>query len=135
MKTYKTKTMEVEKLIWEPQYNYSKYVDKEVEYTYDSTTYLRILIGILCLFELCRRCVGLPILIVAAAFIIYALCGGLKNPDIVRRSETLVSQLFYSTTQGILSTPISTCSKFLAIVIIFGALLERTGIADFFIKI
>ena len=49
MKTYKTKTMEVEKLIWEPQYNYSEYVDKEVEYTYDSTAYLRILIGILCL--------------------------------------------------------------------------------------
>lgn len=49
MKTYKTKTMEVEELIWKPEYNYSKYVDKEVEYTYDSTAYLRILIGILCL--------------------------------------------------------------------------------------
>ena len=41
--------MEVEELIWKPEYNYSKYVDKEVEYTYDSTAYLRILIGILCL--------------------------------------------------------------------------------------
>lgn len=92
-------------------------------------------IGIACLFELCRRCVGLPILLVAAAFIIYALCGGLHNPDFIRRTETLVSQLFYSTTQGILSTPISTCSKFIAIFIIFGAFLERTGIADFFIKI
>lgn len=49
MKTYKTKKMEVEELIWKPEYNYSKYVDKEVEYTYDSTAYLRILIGILCL--------------------------------------------------------------------------------------
>ena len=49
MKTYKTKTMEVEELIWEPEYNYSKYIDKEVKYTYDSTGYLRILIGILCL--------------------------------------------------------------------------------------
>jgi hypothetical protein len=48
MKTYKTKTMEVEELIWEPEYNYSKYIDKEVKYTYDSTGYLRILIGILC---------------------------------------------------------------------------------------
>ena len=49
MKTYKTKTMEVEELIWEPEYNYSKYIDKEVKYTYDSTGYLRILIGILSL--------------------------------------------------------------------------------------
>ncbi len=92
-------------------------------------------IGILCLFELCRRCVGMPILFVATAFIIYALIWGLPNPDFTRRIETLISQLFYSTTSGILSTPINTCAKFIAIFIIFGAFLERTGIADFFIKI
>ena len=92
-------------------------------------------IGILCLFELCRRCVGLPILCVAGAFIVYAIIWGLPNPDFMRRIETLVSQLFYSTTSGILSTPINTCAKFIAIFIIFGAFLERTGIADFFIKI
>ena len=93
------------------------------------------LIGIICLFELCRRCVGLPILVVATAFIVYAIFWGLPNPDIIRRIETLISQLFYSTTAGILSTPINTCAKFIAIFIIFGAFLERTGIADFFIKI
>ena len=93
------------------------------------------LVGILCLFELCRRCVGLPILCVAGAFIIYALFWGLPNPDIMRRLQTLLSQLFYSTTAGVLSTPINTCVKFIAIFIIFGAFLERTGIADFFIKI
>ena len=92
-------------------------------------------IGILCLAELCRRCVGLPILIVAGSFIVYAIFWGLPNPDMLRRIETLVSQLFYSTTAGILSTPINTCAKFIAIFIIFGAFLERTGIADFFIKI
>ncbi len=92
-------------------------------------------IGILCLFELCRRCVGLPILVVATGFIIYAIGWGLTNPDIIRRTETLISQLFYTTTSGILSTPINTCAKFIAIFIIFGAFLERTGIADFFIKI
>ncbi|MBO5020632.1 MAG: TRAP transporter fused permease subunit [Clostridia bacterium] len=92
-------------------------------------------IGILCLFELCRRCVGLPILVVASAFIVYAIGWGLPNPDFGRRLETLISQLFYSTTSGILSTPINTCAKFIAIFIIFGAFLERTGIADFFIKI
>ena len=92
-------------------------------------------IGIVCLFELCRRCVGLPILVVAGAFIVYAIIWGLPNPDFGRRLETLVSQLFYTTTAGILSTPINTCAKFIAIFIIFGAFLERTGIADFFIKI
>ena len=92
-------------------------------------------IGVLCLLELCRRCVGMPIIIVAVAFIIYAIGWGLTNPDIMRRIEGLVGKLFYTTTSGILSVPINTCSKYIAIFIIFGAFLERTGIADFFIKI
>ena len=92
-------------------------------------------IGILCLLELCRRCVGLPIIFVAVAFIIYALTVGLTNPDFFKRLEGLIGKLFYTTTSGILSTPVNTCSKYIAIFIIFGAFLERTGIADFFIKI
>ena len=92
-------------------------------------------IGILCLLELCRRCVGLPIIIVAVAFIVYAIGWGLTNADVWRRVEGLVGKLFYTTTSGILSTPINTCSKYIAIFIIFGAFLERTGIADFFIRI
>ena len=92
-------------------------------------------IGILCLLELCRRCVGIPIIIVAGVFIVYAMGWGLTNPDMLRRLEGLVGKLFYTTTSGILSTPINTCSKFIAIFIIFGAFLERTGIADFFIQI
>ncbi len=92
-------------------------------------------IGIICLLELCRRCVGMPIIIVAVVFIIYALGWGLTNPDFFRRLEGLIGKLFYTTTSGILSTPINTCSKYIAIFIIFGAFLERTGIADFFIKI
>ena len=92
-------------------------------------------IGILCLLELCRRCVGIPIILVATVFIVYAIAWGLTNPDILRRVEGLVGKLFYTTTSGILSTPVNTCSKYIAIFIIFGAFLERTGIADFFIKI
>ncbi len=92
-------------------------------------------IGILCLLELCRRCVGMPIIIVAGVFIVYAIGWGLTNADVWRRVEGLIGKLFYTTTSGILSTPINTCSKYIAIFIIFGAFLERTGIADFFIKI
>ena len=49
------------------------------------------------------------------------------------RLNYLVRSLFYSK-EGILSTPINTCSKFIVVFIIFGAFLERTGIADFFIQ-
>ncbi len=91
------------------------------------------IVGILALAEICRRAVGLPILIVAAVFLIYALFFGLSNPDFLRRVTHLIHTLFY-TKEGILSTPINACSKFIVVFIIFGAFLERTGIADFFIK-
>lgn len=93
------------------------------------------IIGVLCLLELCRRCVGMPIIIVALGFMIYALGWGLSNPDMWRRLEGFIGKVFYTTTSGILSTPVNTCAKYIAIFIIFGAFLERTGIADFFIKI
>lgn len=91
------------------------------------------IIGIIALAEVCRRSVGLPILVVAVAFIIYALFFGLSNPMFSGRLNTLIRTLFYSK-EGILSTPINACSKFIVVFIIFGAFLERTGIADFFIK-
>ena len=92
-------------------------------------------IGVLCLLELCRRCVGIPIIVVAVVFMVYALFWGLQQPDMLRRVVKLFSGIFYTTSTGVLSTPIATCSKYIAIFIIFGAFLERTGIADFFIKI
>ena len=91
-------------------------------------------VGILSLAEVCRRSVGLPILIVAGCFVAYALIWGLSNPDFGRRLNMLVRTLFF-TKEGIFSTPVNVCSKFIGVFIIFGAFLERTGIGDFFIQI
>ena len=93
------------------------------------------IIGILSLAEICRRSVGLPILIIAGVLVVYALFWGLSNPDFMRRLNSLVKSLFYSKENGIFSTPVNVCSKFIVVFIIFGAFLERSGIADFFIKI
>lgn len=92
------------------------------------------IVGILALAELCRRSVGLPILIVAGCLVAYALIWGLSNPTLSGKLNYSVRYLFYSK-EGILSTPINVCSKFIVVFIIFGAFLERTGIADFFINI
>ena len=92
------------------------------------------IVGILALCEVCRRSVGLPILIVAGCFVVYALVWGLSNPSFGRRVTRLVGQLFF-TKEGIFSTPVNVCSKFIVVFIIFGAFLERTGIGEFFINI
>ncbi len=91
-------------------------------------------VGILSLAEACRRSVGLPIVIVATAFIIYAFIWGVANPTFLGRLKYIVHNLFY-TKEGILSTPINVCSKFIVVFIIFGAFLECTGISDFFISV
>lgn len=91
------------------------------------------IIGVLSLAEVCRRSVGLPILFVAGALLIYALIV-LPNPTLSGKLTYMISYLFYSK-EGILSTPVNVCSKFIVVFIIFGAFLERTGIADFFINI
>ena len=91
-------------------------------------------IAVLSLMELTRRCVGLPILIVAGFFLVYALAYGLTNPEFYGRVRYLVRNLFY-TKEGIFSTPVNVCSKYIIVFIIFGAFLERTGISNFFIDL
>ncbi len=90
--------------------------------------------GIVSLVEVCRRSVGLPIIIVAGCFVAYALIWGLSNPTFWGKLNYIVHYLFYGK-EGVLSTPVNVCSKFIVVFIIFGAFLERTGIAEFFIKI
>ncbi len=91
-------------------------------------------VGVICLMEVTRRCVGWPILCVALFFIVYALAYGLTNPEFFGRVRYLIRNLFY-TKEGILSTPVNVCSKFIVVFIVFGAFLEKTGISQLFIDL
>ena len=91
-------------------------------------------VGILVLVELCRRCVGLPILVVAGLLIVYAFYNQLSyNASFYQALKNIIYKLFY-TTSGVIGTPISVCYTYIVLFIIFGAFLERTGIANFFIS-
>ncbi|MDO4489172.1 MAG: TRAP transporter permease [Eubacteriales bacterium] len=92
------------------------------------------IVGILVLMELCRRCVGLPILCVAGVLIAYSFVtlkgNGQSAMEVINR---MMYTLFYST-GGVLGTPVQVCAKFIVVFIVFGAFLERTGISEFFIS-
>ena len=91
-------------------------------------------VGILVLIELCRRCVGLPILFVLGALLIYTFYNQLSyNASFYQALRNVIYKLFY-TTSGIIGTPVSVCYTYIVLFIIFGAFLERTGIANFFIS-
>ena len=95
------------------------------------------IIGILILFESCRRIVGLPIMIIAGTFVVYAFVGKYLPGFLHHRGYSLqrvVCHLFYNT-EGIMGTPIGACSTFIFLFILFGSLLEKTGIGQFFIDL
>ena len=84
------------------------------------------IIGILALMELCRRSVGIPILCVLGALLVYTFA--------TTRFQKVIYDLFF-TTSGVMGTPINVCQKYIVVFIIFGAFLERTGISNFFINL
>ena len=90
--------------------------------------YLIILgvIGLLITLEACRRVTGLPIVIVSIVFIALSLTRSSLKLSVVN--------LFY-TTQGLIGTPIGACINYIAMFIIFGSFLERTGVSEFFINL
>jgi len=92
------------------------------------------LVAILALVELCRRCVGLPILCVAGVLLVYTFVNLMGTNTLQMTFYQVIRTMFY-TTNGIFGGPINVCAKFIVVFIIFGAFLERTGIANFFISL
>ena len=92
-------------------------------------------LGMLALLELCRRSVGIPILCVVGVLLVYTFYNQLEwNPSMYQALKNVVYKLFY-TTSGVIGTPINVCYTYIVLFIIFGAFLERTGIANFFISL
>lgn len=118
-------------LVW----NYRALIDRSGAYT--TLDIIIGIIGILLVMEICRRVVGLPILIIACSFVAYAYLGPYMPGFLNHRGYSLkriVSHLFF-TTEGILGIPLGVCSTFIFLFILFGAFLEKTGIGKFFIDI
>ena len=99
-------------------------------------------VAILVLAELCRRCVGIPILCVVGALLVYTFYNQMSwnfgfmslGENLYQSLHTIIYRLFY-TTSGVIGTPVNVCYTYIVLFIIFGAFLERTGIANFFISL
>ena len=94
--------------------------------TRDPKMVVMAILAMLAYMELCRRCVGVPILCVVGVLLVYAFVNV--------RFGKVIYDLFFTTT-GMMGTPINVCAKYIVVFIIFGAFLERTGISNFFINL
>ncbi|PLS16223.1 C4-dicarboxylate ABC transporter [Bacillus sp. M6-12] len=92
------------------------------------------IVAILLVLEATRRTVGLPITIIAAVFMAYALYGPYMPGFLAHRGltmERLVQTMFF-TTEGILGTPLGVSSTFIFVFLLFGAFLIKTGVGEYF---
>lgn len=89
--------------------------------------------GVLLVLEATRRCVGLPIVVVASAAILYALYGDrlpiFEHPGY--ELEEYATQTFF-TASSIFGTPIQVSTSFIFLFLFFGVLLVRTNVGSFF---
>lgn len=95
------------------------------------------IIGILLVLEAARRVVGLPIIIIAGLFIVYAFLGPYIPGRLAHKGldvGNLVQHLFF-TTEGVFGIPLGVSSTFIFLFILFGAYLEKTGLGQYFIDL
>ena len=107
-------------------FNAEKILKLATRVTRDPFMVVIAIISIISLMELCRRSVGIPILVVVGILLVYTFSSV--------RFGKVIYDLFY-TTSGVLNTPIDVCAKYIVVFIIFGAFLERSGISSFFIDL
>jgi TRAP transporter 4TM/12TM fusion protein len=91
-------------------------------------------LAILLVLEASRRAVGLPIVIVASAFLIYAYFGPYMPGALAHRGlslNQLINSMFF-TTEGILGTPLQVSSTYIFLFLLFGAFLVQTGVGLYF---
>lgn len=91
-------------------------------------------VGVLLVLEATRRCVGLPIVIIASLAILYAIFGN-HLPAFAHRGQEwseVATNLFLSSGQGVFGTPIQVSANFIFLFLFFAVVLLRTNIGQFF---
>ncbi len=92
-------------------------------------------IGLLLVFEAARRIVGLPMVVIAAVFVLYALFGEWLPGMLAHRNVSIIQLVdhLYFTTEGIFGIPLGVSSTFVFMFLLFAAMIEITGIGKLFI--
>jgi len=94
-------------------------------------------ITILFVLEAARRAIGLPLPLISAIFIAYAFAGPYLPDLLAHRGYGFrrVIDHLYLTMEGIFGVPLWVSSTFVFAFVLFGAILEKTGAMDYFMKI
>ncbi|MFC1664025.1 TRAP transporter permease [Pseudomonadota bacterium] len=93
--------------------------------------------GMVLLLEATRRALGPPLMVVAAVFLIYTF-GGPYMPDVIAHKGASLSKTMshqWLTTEGVFGVALGVSTSFVFLFVLFGALLDRAGAGNYFIKV
>ena len=119
---------------------YQWYAYKDLAMRSGAWTQTDIIVGIitiLVVLEASRRVMGLPLMIAALIFLMYDYFGP-QLPDIIAHKGASINKIMGQmvlTTEGIFGVPLGVSTSFVFLFVLFGALLDRAGAGEYFIKV
>ncbi len=93
--------------------------------------------GMLCLLEITRRALGMPLVIVASVFAVYAFAGPYM-PALISHHGVGLNRFvdhMWLTTEGIFGLALGVSNSFIFLFVLFGSLLQRAGAGNYFIQL
>ncbi len=97
------------------------------------------IVGIVLLLEAARRSLGLPLMIMGAIFLGYTFFGSASwMPDLIAhkgQSLNKVANHQWLSTEGVFGIALGVSSGFVFLFVLFGALLDKAGAGNYFIKV
>lgn len=104
----------------------------------DDTDKWVALIGLILLFEAARRALGPAMAIIATIFLLYVFYGSSPIvPDVIRWSGASLKKAMshmWMTSEGVFGIALGVSTKFVFLFVLFGALLDKAGAGNYFIK-
>ncbi len=119
---------------------YQWYAYKELAMRAGAWTQTDIIVGIatiLIVLEASRRVMGLPLMLAAVLFLLYDYFGPYL-PDMIAHKGASITKIMGQmvlTTEGIFGVPLGVSASFVFLFVLFGALLDRAGAGEYFIKV
>jgi len=94
-------------------------------------------VGVVLLLEATRRALGPPLMVVAIVFLVYTFAGP-HMPDVIAHKGQSLNKgasHYWITTEGVFGVAIGVSATMVFLFVLFGALLERAGGGNYFIRV
>ena len=119
---------------------YQWYAYRDLAMRSGAWTQMDIIVGIttiLIILEASRRVMGLPLMLAAVVFLLYDYFGPYL-PDMIAHKGASINKIMGQmvlTTEGIFGVPLGVSASFVFLFVLFGALLDKAGAGEYFIKV